>query len=249
MPRIIVSLPIHPVLFIAYVFIVLPLILVSQVVVVKVFTYLGFSLALGILVSFTMFYLSLLLSPFNIVLKELGTGTYTIRYETQYVYFYGIPIPVIGRKIVENKVMIALNMGGALIPLLVSILMLYGIITRSPSNVLGVVSALIVTAIVTYLVAKPIPGVGIAVPTFIPPIIAVTTSLLLIGPSRLLLPAAYIAGTLGSLVGADILRLLKDKDKFVNILGPSVVSIGGAGTFDGIYLSGLLAMIMAFIIV
>lgn len=249
MPRIIVSLPIHPALFIAYVFIVLPLILVSQVVVIKVFTYLGFSLALGILVSFTMFYLSLLLSPFNIVLKELGTGTYTIRYETRYVYFYGIPIPVIGRRIVENKVMIALNIGGALIPLLVSILMLYGIITRSPSSVLGVVSALIVTAIVTYLVAKPVPGVGIAVPTFIPPIIAVTASLLLIGPSRLLLPVAYIAGTLGSLVGADILRLLKDKDKFINILGPGIVSIGGAGTFDGIYLSGLLAMIIAFIIV
>lgn len=243
------SLPVHPVFFIAYIFIVLPLILVSQVVVVKVFTYLGFSPALGVIVSFTMFYLSLLLSPFNIVLRELGTGTYTIRYEAQYVYFYGIPIPVIGRRIVENKVVVALNIGGALIPLLVSTIMLYGIIAHSPSSIPGLVSALTITAITTYLIAKPIPGIGIAVPTFMPPIIAVASSLLLIGPSGLLLPVAYIAGTLGSLIGADILRFLKDKDKFINILGPSVISIGGAGTFDGIYLSGLLAMVIAFIIV
>ena len=248
MPRIIVSLPIHPVLFIAYLFIVLPLMLVSQFIVVKVFVYLKLGLALGIILSFTMFYLSLLLSPFNIVLKELRTGTYTVRYETQYILFYGIPIPVIGRRIVENKVLITLNIGGALIPLIISLVMFYGLLLNAPTIIPGVLGALLVTALVTYVIAKPIPGVGIAVPMFIPPAIAVLASLVLVGPSRLLAPAAYIAGTLGSLIGADVLRFMKDKEKFINMLGPCVVSIGGAGTFDGIYLSGLLAMMLAFIV-
>lgn len=248
MPKIIVSLPVHPILFMAYLFIVLPLMFISQFIVIKVFMYLGLGLALGIILSFTMFYLSLLLSPFNIVLKELRTGTYTIRYETRYILFYGIPIPVIDRRIVENKILVTLNIGGALIPLTISLIMFYGLMLNTPTMIPRVVGALLVTALATYVIAKPIPGVGIAVPMFIPPIIAVIASLVLMGPSRLLAPVAYIAGTLGSLIGADVLRFMKDKEKFINILGPSIVSIGGAGTFDGIYLSGLLAMMLAFIV-
>lgn len=248
MPRIIISLPIHPILFITYLFIVLPLIFISQFIVVKVFVYLGLSLGLGITLSFTMFYLSLLLSPFNIVIKELRTDTYIIQYETQYILFYGIPIPVIGRKIVENKILITLNIGGALIPLVISLIMFYRLLLNMPAMTPSILEALLITAVITYIIARPIPGVGIAVPMFIPPLVAVTSSLILVGSSKLLAPIAYIAGTLGSLIGADILRLMKDKEKIINTIGPSVISIGGAGTFDGIYLSGLLAMILAFMV-
>jgi uncharacterized membrane protein len=51
---------------------------------------------------------------------------------------------------------------------------------------------------------------------------------------------AYVAGTLGTLIGADILHL----DKLRHLNAP-VASIGGAGTFDGIFLTGILAVLLA----
>ena len=53
-------------------------------------------------------------------------------------------------------------------------------------------------------------------------------------------PLAYIAGSLGTLIGADLTNLDK-----VRGLGAPVASIGGAGTFDGIFLTGILAVLFA----
>jgi uncharacterized membrane protein len=53
-------------------------------------------------------------------------------------------------------------------------------------------------------------------------------------------PLAYIAGGLGTLIGADLTNLDK-----VRGLGAPVASIGGAGTFDGIFLTGILAVLLA----
>jgi uncharacterized membrane protein len=46
--------------------------------------------------------------------------------------------------------------------------------------------------------------------------------------------------SLGTLIGADLLNLDK-----VQGLGAPVVSIGGAGTFDGIFVIGILAVLLA----
>jgi uncharacterized membrane protein len=53
-------------------------------------------------------------------------------------------------------------------------------------------------------------------------------------------PVAYIAGTLGTLIGADLLRL-----KEIGQLGAPVASIGGAGTFDGVFLCGIIAVLLS----
>jgi len=53
-------------------------------------------------------------------------------------------------------------------------------------------------------------------------------------------PVAYVAGCLGSLIGADLMNLGE-----VAGLGTSMVSIGGAGTFDAIFLTGILAGLLA----
>ena len=53
-------------------------------------------------------------------------------------------------------------------------------------------------------------------------------------------PLAYIAGSLGTLIGADLTNLDK-----VRGLGAPIASIGGAGTFDGIFLTGILAVLLA----
>jgi uncharacterized membrane protein len=53
-------------------------------------------------------------------------------------------------------------------------------------------------------------------------------------------PLAYISGSLGTLIGGDVLNLNK-----IQGLGAPIASIGGAGTFDGIFIIGLLAVLYA----
>jgi uncharacterized membrane protein len=83
--------------------------------------------------------------------------------------------------------------------------------------------------------------VGIAMPAFIPPLVAAVLSVIFSYDYAPVL--AYIGGTLGTLIGADILNIDKIKD-----LGAPVASIGGAGTFDGIFLNGIMAVLLAAIL-
>jgi uncharacterized membrane protein len=93
-------------------------------------------------------------------------------------------------------------------------------------------------AFVIHAMATPVPGIGIAVPVFVP---VVTTAILAFILSRdYAAPLAYIGGSMGTLIGADLLNLDK-----INDLGAPIASIGGAGTFDGIFLTGILAVLLA----
>jgi uncharacterized membrane protein len=49
-------------------------------------------------------------------------------------------------------------------------------------------------------------------------------------------PVAYVSGSMGALIGADIANLGRLAE-----LGAPIVSIGGAGTFDGVFLTGIIA--------
>jgi len=91
---------------------------------------------------------------------------------------------------------------------------------------------------IVHKIARPVPGLGIATPMFVPPLAAALTALI-INP-HWATPTAYVAGTLGTLIGADILNLHRIKQ-----LNAPVASIGGAGTFDGIFLTGILAVLLA----
>jgi uncharacterized membrane protein len=51
---------------------------------------------------------------------------------------------------------------------------------------------------------------------------------------------AYAGGTLGTLLGADLTNLHK-----VRRLGAPLISIGGAGTFDGVFITGIVAVLLA----
>jgi len=89
-----------------------------------------------------------------------------------------------------------------------------------------------------YATARPLKGIGIAVPMFVPPFAAAGTALLLAPDSAPVI--AYVAGTLGTLIGGDVMNLRKLRG-----LGAPVASIGGAGTFDGIFLAGIIAVLLA----
>ena len=141
---------------------------------------------------------------------------------------FGRPLPFTGKTIV------AVNVGGALIPVSFSG---YLIMT----NQLPLVQVIPAIAIVTgccRVFSRPIPGLGIGIPVFIAPITAALTALLL-APEHSA-PMAYICGTLGVLIGADLLRL-----QDIRKLGTPVASIGGAGTFDGIFFTGIVAVLLA----
>jgi len=87
-------------------------------------------------------------------------------------------------------------------------------------------------------VTYSVPGLGIAMPVFVPPLVTALTVLVLSREHAA--PLAYISGSLGTLIGADLLNL-----GVIQALGAPVASIGGAGTFDGIFVTALLAVILA----
>lgn len=148
------------------------------------------------------------------------------------VSFYGFR-HVIPAARVHTETVVAVNVGGALVPAALSLYLLS--IVQRP------LTALLAVAILSVLInrlARPIPGLGIAVPTLIPPVLAALTAIILAPANSA--AVAYIGGTMGSLIGADILNLPK-----IRGLRAPVVSIGGAGTFDGIFLTGILAVLLA----
>jgi uncharacterized membrane protein len=172
-------------------------------------------------------------STINIPILKIKT---TIPMITEdYVSFFGVTYRIPRTVYGEQITTIAVNVGGALIPTAVSIYLL----SKSPSNtVLLSLVGVAVVALVTYLIARPVKGVGIVTPAFIPPIAAAVVALLL-APGHSLV-VAYVAGVLGTLIGADLLNL-----RALPKLGAPVASIGGAGTFDGVFLSGIIAVLLA----
>ncbi len=178
---------------------------------------------------FALLLFSLLGSSINIPVAELPTKQVL---SDQEITFFGMRyvIPLVQE---WRRTVIAVNLGGAVIPILLSLYLL----VKNGMYVRGLAGVAVVTAVV-HLLAHPVKGVGIAVPTLIPPLVAAGIAFLL---SRQYVPSlAYIAGTLGTLVGADLLNLGK-----IQGLGAPVASIGGAGTFDGIFLTGILAVLLA----
>ena len=85
---------------------------------------------------------------------------------------------------------------------------------------------------------RPVAGVGIVTPSLVPPLVAALAAIWLGG--HLVAAVAYVAGTFGTLVGADLLNMPR-----VRSLQAPMVSIGGAGTFDGVFLTGLVAVLLA----
>ena len=177
----------------------------------------------------TVLLLSLLGSAINIPVAQLPPEEMVAG---RWVDFFGVRyvIPVVQQ---WPGTIIALNVGGALIPIILSF---YLMIKNKLFMRGGLAVALV--AIVAHLLAQPVRGVGISVPVFVPPIVAAAAAMLL--GWRQAAPLAYIAGSMGTLIGADLLNLGK-----IRGLGAPVASIGGAGTFDGVFLTGIIAVLLS----
>ena len=150
----------------------------------------------------------------------------------QIIEFYGMRY-VVPTVVSWPGTVLAVNVGGAVIPTLMSIYLLVRYQLWLKAAI-----ATVAIAFVIHSMATPVHGIGIAVPVFAP---VVTTAILAFILSReYAAPLAYIGGSMGTLIGADLLNLDK-----ISGLGAPVASIGGAGTFDGIFLTGILAVLLA----
>lgn len=138
---------------------------------------------------------------------------------------------------------IAVNVGGCVVPCSVAFYELFLIGENGGAALTAAIGGVAITAAVCYALARPIEGVGITMPTLIPPLIAATTALgfsLLLTSPELAPEMAFTSGVFGTLIGADLLNLNK-----IDRINTGFASIGGAGTFDGIVLSGLIATLLA----
>lgn len=133
---------------------------------------------------------------------------------------------------IKRSTLIAINMGGAVIPVLMS-----GFLFTMVS-IIEVLIGIIVVAVIIHKIAKPVKGSGIAIHALFPPVLAAAVALMISPHNAPII--AYISGTLGCLIGIDILNFKKIPD-----LGVPVVSVGGAGTFDAIFLTGIISVLLA----
>jgi uncharacterized membrane protein len=219
-------LPLAPGFFFILVFLFVGLIILIQL---RILRYAYMKLGVGPGVALFLLFGSLIGSYFNIPVTILPGQTAR---SGQIVDFFGMQyvVPLVTQ---WPGTVLAVNVGGAVIPTIMSAYL----VIRYQLWVKAAI-AIVVIAFVIHSMATPVHGIGIAVPVFAP---VVTTAILAFILSReYAAPLAYIGGSMGTLIGADLLNLDK-----ISGLGAPVASIGGAGTFDGIFLTGILAVLLA----
>ncbi|WP_456366419.1 DUF1614 domain-containing protein [Thermococcus sp.] len=187
-------------------------------------------------VAYLLFLFSILGSFINIPVAE--ERSYAPMLTVREVRFFGVSYPVPYVQLAEQKVVIAVNAGGALVPLSVVIYeFIHFLELNAYLTVIKVALGIFLSAVISHAFSRPVKGLGIAVPTLVPPLTAALSALLLGGPYK---PAiAYASGILGVLIGADLMNI-----QHMEELGAPMVSIGGAGTFDGIFLAGVIAVLL-----
>jgi uncharacterized membrane protein len=219
-------LPLTPVLFSFLVFLFIGLIILIQL---RILRYAYMRLGVGPGAALLLLFGSLIGSYFNIPITFLPGQTVQ---SGQIVEFFGMQY-VVPLVVSSPGTVIAVNIGGAVIPTMMST---YLVIRYQ----LWLKAAIAITliAFIIHMMATPVHGIGIAVPVFAP--VVATAILAFILSREYAAPLAYIGGSMGTLIGADLLNLDK-----ISGLGAPVASIGGAGTFDGIFLTGILAVLLA----
>jgi uncharacterized membrane protein len=219
-------LPLTPGLFSILVVLVIGLIILIQL---RILRYAYMKLGVGPGAALMLLFGSLIGSYFNIPITILPGQT--VR-SGQIIDFFGMQyvVPMVQQ---WPGTVLAVNVGGAVIPTMMStyLVIRYQLWGKAAIAVLAI-------ALIIHSMATPVHGIGIAVPVFVP--VVVTAILAFILSREYAAPLAYIGGSMGTLIGADLSNLDK-----IGGLGAPVASIGGAGTFDGIFLTGILAVLLA----
>jgi len=219
-------LPLTPGLFSILVFLAVGLIILIQLRILRyAYMKLGVSPGMALILLFG----SLVGSYFNIPVTILPGPP--VR-SGQIVDFFGMQyvVPLVSS---WPGTVLAVNVGGAVIPTIMSTYLVLRYQLWLKATI-----AVVVIAFIIHSMATPVHGIGIAVPVFAP--VVATAILAFILSREYAAPLAYIGGSMGTLIGADLLNL----DKLQG-LGAPIASIGGAGTFDGVFLTGIVAVLIA----
>ncbi len=195
---------------------------------VGIFSYVFDRLGISSGVALALLLASLIGSMVNLPVARFRNQVVELR-RTVSVFGVRYIVPMLTRR----STTIAVNVGGALVPAALS-----GYLIAHDRIGWQALAAVIVVGALVHLVARPVPGLGIAVPALLPGVFAALVAVALhpVAVAGL----AYAGGTLGTLLGADLVNLPK-----VRRLGAPVVSIGGAGTFDGVFITGIIAVLLA----
>jgi uncharacterized membrane protein len=220
------------ILLVGLVILIIPLLVLGIIGVA--FSRLGFSWIEATAVIFLMIlgsFVNIPLWKFQRIAGETETGTPAV-----FDAFTGEPVH-------DGRVTtgLFLNLGGAVIPFVVSVYLLYrlGLLAGEPL-LLQVCVAIIVVAIITGYSTKVIPGYGIRAPLLVPAVSAIVTGILLSGGTGLSAAVVALAGgTIGTILGATMSAIPAIKKTGI----PSV-SIGGEGMFGAVFLCGLLAALI-----
>ncbi len=222
--RNIISLPLTIVFFLF----LLILLLIIPFVISSAFSALGFSPFTAIMI----FLAALLGSAVNIPVYSFQTRkpVKVTRPNFTMGFFY----PEVKKEYRIMETTVALNLGGAVIPMALTAYLFY----TNPDLWLEFLIGITVVSGISYKLARPVPGLGITMPLFIPPILAAIIAVALPGGPNTVI--AFVSGVIGVLIGADLLNLSKTAG-----YGSNMLSIGGAGTFDGIFLTGIVSVLLA----
>ncbi len=221
------SLPVHLILFIGFL-LISPLLLFVFLVLV--------SIGVNPLLALTLTLGSLLASYINVTIVEI---TYYTPFAPFGDFMKLFPIPIVMQRV--DKLFIELNVGGAIIPVAVSIYLILTYLINNTAVMALFIMSLIISSFINWLDSRVIPGIGVALPTALPVLLTLTFTLI----ATILFRAnplgfSYSLGSLSTLIGADLLNI----GRVVRSMR-GYVAIGGAGVFDGIYITGLASLVLA----
>lgn len=229
--------PFRPVYFLLHAFLLLFILMWLLSIYGLIF---GLAIGLPAYVIIIIFFLSLIGSNINIPLFYMKSYRPIITARLVRVFFWDFVVPEVDWT--ERKTLISVNVGGCIIPVILSLYLLYYMFMELGLFVLILwLIALSVNSLLVYSVAQPVEGVGIVTPALLPPLFTVIVGELFISfiPTKFIFAFIYSLGTMSSLIGADILNIKK-----IPKLGAPMASIGGAGIFDGVFLNGILAVLL-----
>ena len=201
----------------------------------------GVGLGLSSYMIFLILMASLIGSNINIPLFYVRSWKPIIKAEVVKVFLWDFIVPTVDWE--EAKTLISVNVGGCIIPVALSLYLIYKMILATGIHILiPLIIAIAINSILINSVSRPVEGLGIVTPALLPPLFTVIVSELvfIFTPPVNVFAFIYTVGTLGSLIGADLLNL-----DIIPRLGAPVASIGGAGIFDGIFLNGIFAVVLA----
>jgi len=219
-------------LFIGLIIILIPLLVLG--VIGAAFTKLGFSWITAIVVVLLMLFGSYVSIPLYRIKRDMVR----VSPDSTAMFGSGQAWPV--EPVWET--LVSINLGGAILPVCISLYLVYRAVSITTSLLLVPLGAgILIVALVTYFATRPVPGVGIRVPLLIPALTALLMGLLLFGGAGISATVvAFVSGTTGVLLGGNVANLYRVRDLEVPEL-----SIGGAGTFSAIFICCILPALIA----